>query len=144
MNMRTQLFKILLCVAVLAVSVAPVESKTKKKTAAKPAQTQVVYTGDIAKKVYGYNGTTPLNIHIEGGRIVRIEALPNNETPQYFKRVVAKIFPMYEGKTVAEAKAMHVDAVTGATYSSEAVIKNIQMGLETVGAKTAKGKKAKK
>ena len=123
---------------------APVESKTKKKTAAKPVQTQVIYTGDIAKKVYGYNGPVPLNIHIEGGRIVRIEALPNNETPQYFKRVVAKIFPMYEGKTVAEAKAMHVDAVSGATYSSEAVIKNIQMGLESAGTTAGKGKKSKK
>ena len=142
--MNNKLLKFILCAVLLAVAVTPMESKTKKKSAVKPAQSQVIYTGDVAKKVYGYNGTTPLNIYIEGGRIVRIEALPNNETPQYFKRVVAKIFPLYEGKTVAEAKAMHVDAVTGATYSSEAVIKNIQMGLETVGTTDGKGKKSKK
>lgn len=142
--MKKTLFRLALCAAVLAIAAAPVHSKTKKKSSAKPATSQVIYTGDLAKKVYGYNGPTPLNIHIEGGRITRIEALPNNETPQYFKRVTAKIFPLYEGKTVAEAKKMHVDAVSGATYSSEAVIKNIQMGLEQAGTTAPKKGKGKK
>ncbi|MBQ7691120.1 MAG: FMN-binding protein [Muribaculaceae bacterium] len=125
-------------------SVSPVQGKTKKKQASKPAKAQVIYTGDLAKKVYGYNGPTPLNIHIENGRIVRIEALPNNETPQYFNRVAAKIFPLYEGKTVAEARQLHVDAVTGATYSSEAVIKNIQAGLEQANSSPKRTKKKNK
>lgn len=139
--MKSNIVKILLCLAILAVAAPTIESRTRKKAASNSNTSQVIYTGDIAKKVYGYNGTTPLNIHIQGGKITRIEALPNNETPQYFKRVVDKIFPLFEGKTVAEAKRMKVDAVTGATYSSEAVIKNIQMGLEQAG--NSKGKKSK-
>ena len=131
--MKRNFIKLMLCLAILAVAAPTIESKTRKKAANSSNTSQVIYTGDIAKKVYGYNGTTPLNIHIQGGKITRIEALPNNETPQYFKRAIDKIFPLFEGKTVAEAKRMKVDAVTGATYSSEAVIKNIQMGLEQAG-----------
>ena len=134
---KAGIFMLLLLFATAAVS--PLQgAPRKKKQASKTVTPQVIYTGDLAKKVYGYNGPTPLNIHIEGGRIVRIEALPNNETPQYFKRVTAKIFPQYEGKTIAEAQQLHVDAVSGATYSSEAVIKNIQMGLEQAASKTKK------
>ena len=140
-----QLRTILALVLLAAVAVAPMQGKNKKKaTTPKAGQTPVIYTGELGKKIYGYNGTTPLNIHIEGGRIVRIEALPNDETPQYFKRAAAKIFPQYEGKTVAEARQLRVDAVTGATYSSEAIIKNIQLGLEQAASNKGKGGKKKK
>lgn len=103
---------------------------------------QVVYTGEIAKKINGYNGPTPLNIHVAGGKIVKIEALDNNETPQYFQKAANHIFKQYEGKTVAEALRLTPDAATGATYSSEAIIKNIQMGLQQV--KTTKAKSTSK
>ena len=36
----------------------------------------------------------------------------------------------WNGKKVKEAKSMKVDAVTGATYSSNAVIENVKLGLE--------------
>lgn len=91
---------------------------------------KVIYTGAIASNVHGYNGTTPLNITVNNGRITAIEAAKNNETPQYFERAKSKIFPKFIGKTVSEALNMKVDAVSGATYSSEAIIKNIQLGLQ--------------
>ena len=36
------------------------------------------------------------------------------------------------GKTVKEAKETQLDAVSGATYTSSALIQNIQVGLELV------------
>lgn len=131
------------CALALTLAVAPTVAKGKKSHA-KTSNTQVIYTGDLGKKIYGYNGTTPLNIHIKDGRIERIEALPNKETPQYFKRATTKIFPQYEGKTIEEARRLHVDAVTGATYSSEAIIKNIKLGLDQAASSSSKGKKGKK
>ena len=77
------------CALALTLAVAPSVAKGKKLHA-KTSNTQVIYTGDLGKKIYGYNGTTPLNIHIKDGRIERIEALPNKETPQYFKRAIIK------------------------------------------------------
>ena len=77
-----------------------------------------------------YNGTTPLNITVKNGIIENIEVLPNQESPAYLKRAKDKVLPQYIGKSVAEAKNLKADIATGATYTSEALIKNIQMGLE--------------
>ena len=41
-----------------------------------------------------------------------------------------KLLEKYEGKSVAKAKKLKVDAVTGATFTSEALKKNVQKGLE--------------
>ena len=109
--------------------------------AAMPAQArqQVIYTGDIAKKVIGYNGTTPVNITIKNGKISKIEALPNQEDPKYLQRATRKVFDQYDGLTIEEALKLKPDVATGATYTSEALIKNIQMGLKQ--AKTDKSEK---
>jgi len=132
---------LIIAAAALVLLVPFSQAKTPRKTAAKAnTASQVIYTGEIAKKVIGYNGTTPLNITVKGGKITSIEALENQETPAYFKRACDKIFPQYEGKTVEEARKLKPDAATGATYSSEALIKNIQMGLEQV--KSTSSKKA--
>ena len=101
---------------------------------------EVIYTGDIAKKVIGYNGATPLNITIKDGKIKKIEALPNTEDPKYLRRATRKVFDQYEGLTVEEAIKLKPDVATGATYTSEALIKNIQMGLKQ--AKPAASKKS--
>lgn len=122
----------ILIALVLTGGIAVAKTKQAKKTAAKPQTEQVIYTGEIAKKVIGYSGNTPLNITIKGGKIVKIEALPNKETPQYFKRAATKVFAQYEGLTVQQAVNLKPDVATGATYSSEALIKNIQMGLKQV------------
>ena len=49
------------CALALTLAVAPTVAKGKKSHA-KTSNTQVIYTGDLGKKIYGYNGTTPLNI----------------------------------------------------------------------------------
>jgi len=106
----------------------------------KSGNTQVIYTGSIAKKVMGYNGTTPVNITITGGKITKIEALSNKETPAYFNKAKSKVFKQFIGKTVDEGIRLNADVATGATYSSEALIKNIKMGLKQAkGSSSSKG-----
>ena len=132
---------IIAAIMLLVAGTVSLDARTKKKTATKKAATtKVIYTGDIASKVIGYNGTTPLNITIKNGVIENIEVLPNQESPGYLKRAKDKVLPQYIGKTVAEAKKLKPDIATGATYTSEALIKNIQMGLDN--AKSAPAKKA--
>ncbi len=122
-------------VAIALLAMAP-SAMAKGKKSTSP---QVIYTGEIAKKVIGYNGTTPLNITITNGKITNIEALGNKETPAYFNKAKEKVFKQYIGKSVNEALKLDADVATGATYSSEALIKNIKMGLEK-----AKGSKSDK
>ena len=121
------------------------DARTKKSTKkAKASTSQVIYTGDIANKVIGYNGTTPLNITVKNGVIENIEVLPNQESPAYLKRAKEKVLPQYIGKTVAEAKKLNADIATGATYTSKALIQNIQMGLNKAKSTPAKKKSATK
>ena len=132
---------IIAAIMLLVAGTVSLDARTKKKTATKKAATtKVIYTGDIASKVIGYNGTTPLNITVKNGVIENIEVLPNQESPNYLKRAKDKVLPQYIGKTVAEAKKLKPDIATGATYTSEALIKNIQMGLDN--AKSAPAKKS--
>ena len=133
---------IIAAIMLLVAGTTSIDARTKKKASSKKSAstTQVIYTGDIANKVIGYNGTTPLNITVKNGVIENIEVLPNQESPNYLKRAKDKVLPQYIGKTVAEAKKLKPDIATGATYTSEALIKNIQMGLDQ--AKSAPAKKA--
>lgn len=134
---KTLIFAAIMLLIAGTVTLDARNKKSTKKAAANT--TQVIYTGDIANKVIGYNGPTPLNITIKNGVIENIEALENQETPSYFNRATKKIFPQYIGKTVAQAKKLEPDIATGATYSSKALIQNIQMGLQQ--AKTTSSKK---
>jgi len=138
---------IIAAIMLLVAGTVSLDARTKKSTKTRKANntTQVIYTGDIASKVIGYNGTTPLNITVKNGVIENIEVLPNQESPAYLKRAKEKVLPQYIGKTVAEAKKLNADIATGATYTSEALIKNIQMGLDqSKSTSTSKSKKATK
>ncbi len=92
------------------------------------SDTTVVNTTEISKTVRGFKGATPVEIYIKKNKIVKVEALPNRETPQYFAKAKT-LLKQFEGKTVKKAAQMEVDGVSGATYSSRALIKNVQQGL---------------
>ncbi len=95
----------------------------------KPDGTFVVNTRVLAKDVQGYGGPVPLKIHIDkDGRLTAIEAEPNAESPDFFDRA-KELFSRWQGKTIDEAMAEDVDAVSGATFSSKAIIENVQRGL---------------
>ena len=90
----------------------------------------VINTTTLGKDVQGFLGTTPVKIYIQKNKVVKIEALKNQETPKYFLKVKKNLLDKWNGVKVKDAKNMKVDAVTGATYSSKAVIENVQLGLD--------------
>lgn len=93
---------------------------------------KVVNTTMIGKDIRGYHGATPVKIYInKKNTIVKVEALKNRETPNVFKKAEA-LLRKFEGKSVKKASKLQVDAVTGATYSSNALIKNVKLGLKQV------------
>ena len=118
--------------AALLVSLGLVSSAQGPRTARKAvADTLVVNTTDLCKDVIGYDGPTPLKITVVKGVVTSVEAFPNTESPSYFERVLQSgLLKAVVGKTPAEAAKMHLDAVSGATYSSEAVIENLRAGLK--------------
>ena len=92
--------------------------------------TYVVNTTTLASEVKGYRSTTPLNIYIKNGKVEKVEALKNQETPKYFVQVKNAILSKWNGEKVAKAVKLKVDGVTGATMSSDAVKENVKRGLE--------------
>ena len=90
----------------------------------------VINTTTLGKDVIGYADSTPLKIYLKKNKVVKVEALKNMETPQYFVKVKKQLLDKWNDLKVTDAQKQKVDVVTGATLSSEAVIKNVQLGLE--------------
>lgn len=96
----------------------------------------VINTTSLGKDISGYGGTVPLEIVVKDGKVADIKALPNDETPEFFNHAKT-LFARYRGKRVEDAAAMNVDAVSGATFSSRAIIGNMQRGLAYAAKTTA-------
>ncbi|MBR4481906.1 MAG: FMN-binding protein [Prevotella sp.] len=90
----------------------------------------VINTTEIGKNVEGYQGTTPLKVYIKNNKVEKIEFLKSTETPKYYAKVKKALQDKWNGLKVKDAKAQQVDAVTGATFSSEAVIENVRLALD--------------
>jgi uncharacterized protein with FMN-binding domain len=127
--MKKTLIKTVSCCS-LIVAVLTLTSWAADNVMTKENGMTVINTTTLGKNVQGYIGTTPLKIYIEKNKVVKIEALKNQETPKYFIKVKKALLDKWNGKKVKDAKALKVDAVTGATYSSEAVIENVKLGLD--------------
>ena len=124
MNSKIKLFSILglaLCIQ---------SAGLKDDTITKEDGTYIINTTELGKNIEGYNGPTPLKIYIKKNKVVKIEALKNQETPKYYARVKKALFEKWNNLKVSEAQKLQVDGVTGATYTSKAVIKNVQAGLD--------------
>ena len=105
-------------------------SWTADDTMTKENGMTVINTTTLGKDVQGFLGATPVKIYIQKNKVVKIEALKNQETPKYFLKVKKNLLDKWNGVKIKDAKKMKVDAVTGATYSSKAVIENVQLGLD--------------
>ncbi len=93
-----------------------------------PDGTVIINTTALGADITGYTGKVPLEISLKDGKVVQVKALANTETPEFFNEAVA-ILDKWNGKTVDDALALHVNGVSGATFSSKAIIGNVQRGL---------------
>lgn len=116
-----------ICIGIIMLcllSAMPAEKPIRKE-----GKTTIINTTTLASSIQGYIDATPLKIYIKGNKIEKIEALPNKETPRYFQKVKKNMLNKWNGMTINKALKAKVDAVTGATMSSEAVKKNVKIGL---------------
>lgn len=113
----------ILCGGALSVMADDVVSKNS-------AGETLINTASLAKNIRGYAGPTPLLITLQKGKIKNVSLLPNVETPRYVKRVLSSgLMQKWDGMKVSEAEKAKVDAVTGATYTSKAVIANVHAAM---------------
>lgn len=77
------------------------------------------YTGSA----YGYSGTTKVRVTVQDHKITSIDILSYGDTTEYFNKAKAVISKMISGNTT------NVDAVSGATYSSNGIINAVRNAL---------------
>lgn len=92
---------------------------------------EVMLTSPYSDKVIGYSGKTPLLIALDTTRhIIQVQLLNNVESPSYLNHAIKEgLFEVWNGLSLTDALEKQVDNVTGATYTSQAVIKSLQVRL---------------
>ena len=90
----------------------------------------VINTTTLCANVKGYTDATPIKIYIKDGKINKIKPLHNAETPKFWALIKKEMLPKWDGMDVKKAAKAKVDAVTGATMSSKALLKNVQTGCD--------------
>jgi electron transport complex protein RnfG len=121
--MKKILFIALLAASCTAVQAGDVMHKEKDGT-------YVVNTTTLAQDVEGYFGATPVEVYIKKNKIVKVVMLKNQETPKYNARIKKEMLPGFDNKKIAKGKAVEVDGITGATFTSDAVKENVKRALE--------------
>lgn len=83
-------------------------------------------------EIRGYAGETPVLIVFDAKKVITgVYLLPNQETPNFVKRVESEgFFKNWNGLTVKQAKKKEVDTVSGATFTSRAVAQSVKAVLE--------------
>ena len=94
----------------------------------------VLLSSPLNDDIKGFNGPMPLQIALgQDGKILEVRLLKNHETPNFLKRVTdAGFINSWNGLTVEEALNKEVDAVSGATYSSNGIQNTLKARLQAI------------
>lgn len=123
--MKKTILNTLLIVALFSLT----SQTTNEPIMTKQKGVTIINTTSLASDIEGYVGTTPVKVYIQNEKVLRIEALENEETPKYFDMVEKKLLTKWNGLPVKTAEKQKIDAVTGATISSESIIENVRRGI---------------
>ncbi len=89
---------------------------------------RVLLTSPWADKIVGFSGAVPLLIGVDlNENIAGVVLLENRESPEYVDRVLnSGLLSQWTGLSEGDAVKKSVDAVSGATFTSKAVIRSFQ------------------
>lgn len=86
-------------------------------------------SGILVSDNIGYGGRVPIFIGMKGDSIVKIQLLPNKETTEFLEYIEeAELLAKWEGMAIKNVSEMEVDAVSGATETSNAIIRAMRQG----------------
>lgn len=95
----------------------------------------VVSSAPYAPEVKGFAGPTPLFIYLDaGGHVAGLAACDNADTPDFFQRAFGHLHDQWNGLSAEQASQLQVDGVSGATFSSKAIVANVQQSMTAVAA----------
>lgn len=92
---------------------------------------RIISTSKMAKDIWGYGGNIPLLIYLKDNKIDSIEIQSNSESPDFLSSVIRSgLLSKWNGLTPKQALSTHVDAISGATLSSGAIIASVQKAMQ--------------
>ena len=99
------------------------------KNAGMPANA-TVFTEETCSDIIGFQGPIPMAIVLNDGKIAEIRVMDNAETPRYMKNAIESgLLEKFYGLSPKEASKIEVDVVSGATFSSNAIIKSVHRSM---------------
>jgi uncharacterized protein with FMN-binding domain len=110
-----------------------VANRPAQPTAARVAGPQVgvslaagAFSGPLGP--YGY-GELSTKVNVSGGRITGVSVPVLKTAEQYSQQLAAQVIPMLQQEVVS-AQSARIQAVSGATYTSEAYAQSVQAALD--------------
>ena len=85
---------VLASVALMMMALAFQSAAPQEEIMTKENGMYVINTTTLGKEFIGYTDITPLKIYIEKNKVVKIEALKNQETPKYMAKVKTAVEQM--------------------------------------------------
>ncbi|WNF00762.1 FMN-binding protein [Streptomyces luomodiensis] len=87
------------------------------------------YTGDVSNTVYG---PVQVAVTVSGGRITAVKALRTPSDRPRSQEINSYAVPQLTQEALS-AQSAHIDAVSGATYTSEGYTRSLQSALDRAG-----------
>ena len=94
----------------------------------------VVYSKPASDGIKGYAGETPVMIAFDTKKVIKgVYLLQNSETPRFVQHVKEQgFFNQWNGLSVKKALKKNVDTVSGATFTSRAVVQSVEAVLKSL------------
>lgn len=106
-------------------STAKGTSSTEKAAKLAAVKESGIYKdGTYTGSAQGWGGTTKVSVSVKNNKITGIQVLSNQDTPSYFNKAKSTII-----SAILKKQSTNVDAVSGATFSSNGIIKAVRNAL---------------
>ncbi len=104
-------------IAKLKADVANAKAGGQSANSAKPAGKSKLKDGTYEGSEKGYGGIVKIKVTVKDGKIARVEAVDHHTEDEAYWSIAKELL-----QTIVDKQSTDVDAVTGATFSSNAII----------------------
>lgn len=113
----------------------PIGSSTTTSPSTAPAGPGTGATGSAVgtAEQYGY-GLLAVKVTVQGGRITDVSTAKLQTAEQYSQSLAQQVLPVLRNE-ILSAQSAHINAISGATYTSEAYAYSVQSALDVLGVK---------
>ena len=99
---------------------------TEPSIVAEPSKNMLYNDGTYMGQAYGYDGDIYVTVTVQGDRIINITARSEEFEPEYFEDAEKVVIPL-----IISSQNTNVDAVSGATFSSQGIMKAVEQALNS-------------